>query len=246
MIAKLTNNRPAGWKKPKLTPYLENLWGNTLGTFARKQEAHRLCRIDDLMSEIGDDWTGMKPSSIALVPLMMFFRCHSAFRAAAAIGMGGATTEGMAVLRLSLEWAGYSALIAQKPELADIWWERDSDVKAKKTMRRSFGHEDILVAIKSYDPQLASAYSDLYERLIQFGAHPNEKAVSANLQMKRDTAELALNQIYLHEDNLQLDQWIRTANQIGICVLKTFGFIHVQRYEQLGMNQRVDGLKKGL
>jgi hypothetical protein len=42
----------------------------------------------------------------SIVQLMMFFRCHSAFRAAAAIGMGGATAEGMVVLRLSLERAG--------------------------------------------------------------------------------------------------------------------------------------------
>jgi hypothetical protein len=242
----LKMERPDGWDKPILTPYLENLWGNTIGTFAQKQESHRLCRIDDLMSEIGEDWKGAKPNSVAIVPLMMFFRCHSAFRAAAALGMGGATTEAMTVLRSALEWSGYSALIARNPKLADIWWGRDDDERTRKKLRREFGNEPVLKAIRSFEVGLASIYGALYERVIQFGAHPNEKAVTANLQMVPGTKELALNQIYLQEDGSQLDHWIRTANQVGICALKVFGYIHKDRYEELKMDGRINALSKRL
>lgn len=238
--------RPNGWDTPKITPYLENLWGNTIGTFANKQESHRLFRIDDLMSEIGEDWRGVKPNSVALVPLMMFYRCHSAYRAAAALGMGGATTEGMAVLRLALEWSGYSALIAIEPKLADVWWDRDLDDASLKRLRRSFSNDDVLEAIEKNDKHLSGVYANLYARLIQYGAHPNEKAVTSNLEYKRDSMKMELNQIYLQADGLQLDHWIRTANQTGICALKVFGFIHKERYAHLDLNKRIDALASNL
>ena len=48
----LKRPRPDGWSKPKLAMFFEHMWGNTLATFDNKEEAHRLCRIDDLMDEI--------------------------------------------------------------------------------------------------------------------------------------------------------------------------------------------------
>lgn len=81
----LKPGRPPGWEQPKLTAYFETLWANTVATFAHKNESHRLCRIDDLMFEIASGWKGKSPTAESIVPLMMFFRSHSSFRAAAAL-----------------------------------------------------------------------------------------------------------------------------------------------------------------
>src|SRR5438046_2897516 len=94
-------HRPAGWEKPRLTEYLESMWGNCLATFANKEEAHRLCLIDDLIFDAAKGFQGGPPTGETVVPLFMFYRAHSAFGAACGLGMGGATVEGMAVLRLA-------------------------------------------------------------------------------------------------------------------------------------------------
>jgi hypothetical protein len=83
-----------------MTEYFERVWSNTVATFARKEESHHLFRIDDLMFEITNGWTGGSPTAQSIAPLLMYFRAHAAFRAACAIGMGGATVEGMGVLRI--------------------------------------------------------------------------------------------------------------------------------------------------
>jgi hypothetical protein len=222
------------------------LWSNSIATFANKPEARRLCCIDGLMVEVGEDWQGSSPTVETLVPLMMFFRAHSAFRSSAALGMGGATAEGMAVLRLSLEFAGYAALVGQKPDLAMLWFDRDVDETKSKDVRRSFTHGAIREALISYDRTLGGVYGDVYERLIQFGAHPNEKAVTANLALDVQKAQTRINQVYLQGDGFQLDHWLRTANQVGICVLKVFGFVHLARYEVLKITDRIDAIAKGL
>jgi hypothetical protein len=179
----LKRPRPAGWEKPQLTGYLESLWSNSVATFANKRESRRLCHIDDAMFEVAKDWKGGSPTAESIVPLMMYFRAHSAFRSAAALGMGGATVEGMAVLRLALEFSGYAALLRQETRLAKIWWDRDLTEEAEKQVRRAFQHRPIVVAIEARNPTLAKVYDELYDRTIQFGGHPNEKSITSNLKL---------------------------------------------------------------
>jgi hypothetical protein len=74
----LKPGRPPGWEEPKITAYFEAMWANTVATFAKKRESHRLCRIDDLMFDVANGWSGASPTAQSIVPLLMFFRSHSA------------------------------------------------------------------------------------------------------------------------------------------------------------------------
>jgi len=242
----LKPERPRGWGMPRLTWYLETLWANTIATFANKHETHRLCRIDDVMFDIAMEWKGGSPNRQTIVPLMMFFRSHSAFRAAAALGMGGATVEGLAVLRLSLEFCGYAALITQKPALAKTWWDRDIGAEEQKLARRSFQHGPVVAAIEKYQPKLAIIYDELYNRVIQFGAHPNEKSITANLKLDVRPEQTRLDQVYLQADGIALDHWLRTASQVGITLLKVFGYVHQGRYAEIKVEDRIKMLSEGL
>lgn len=239
-------NRPPGWEKPKLTGYLESLWANSVAVFANKAEAHRICRIDDVMAEISENWKVVSPTVDNIVPLMMFFRSHSAFRSAAALGFGGALVEGMAVLRLSLEFAGYATLIADDPTLARPWFDRDTDKKAKQRVRDEFHGGRIKAALTKLDPKVSAAYSELYERLIQFGAHPNEKSITANLTIEEGAGTTKLNQVYLQGDGIALDHWLRTASQLGICTLRIFERIHHTRFAELKVSPGIAELAQGL
>ena len=185
------------WEKPNITGYFEALWGNAVATFARKQESHWLCRIDDVIFKMGSSWKGGVPTARSIVPLMLYFRSHSAFRGAAALGMGGAHVEGYANLRQCLEFAGYAAQVFDDPALADIWWDRDQDEESEKKVRRTFTHGAVRTAIEKHDAKLAGVYELLYDRIIQFGGHPNEKSVTANLKLDFQKDETVLLQIYL-------------------------------------------------
>ncbi len=58
----LPPHRPPGWEEPKLTGFLESLWENSLAVFHNKREAHRVCRIDDVMAEISENWKAVSPT----------------------------------------------------------------------------------------------------------------------------------------------------------------------------------------
>jgi hypothetical protein len=241
----LKPGRPPGREQPKLTAHFETLWANTVATFVQKNESHRLCRIDDLMFEIASGWKGKSPTVASIVPLMMFFRSHSAFRAAAALGMGGAVVEGLAGLRQCLEFASCASLVNDDKALAQIWCDRDQNGESEKKVRRAFTHGAVQSAIRKSDARLAEIYDDLYDRVIQFGAHPNEKSVSGSLKLD-EKAETVLLHIYLQGEGAQLDHWIHTANQVGICVLRVFEHIHTTRFADFGMSARIDALAKDL
>lgn len=242
----LKPGRPPGWEQPKMTEYFESLWSNTVATFVRKEDSHRLFRIDDLMFEITSGWSGGSPTAQSIVPLLMYFRAHSAFRAGCAIGMGGATVEGMAVLRQCLEFSGYATLIHDDPSLANIWWDRDQTENDEKKVRRVFTHGAVQAAIAKADAAIAKAYDTLYDRVIQFGAHPNEKSISGSMKLDITDAQTLLQQVYLQGDGHQLDHWIHTANQVGICALKIFEKVHAKRFSDLGVESKIDALARGL
>jgi hypothetical protein len=160
--------------------------------------------------------------------------------------MAGMTVEGMPVLRLSLEFAAYACFLKENPQLSMVWWDRDVDEETKEKARDKFTAGKMTRAVKKLDERLGQIYEDLYDRTIQWGAHPNEKTVTQSLGLKSNPGETVLEQVYLQEDGYVLDSWIRTANQVGICVLKIFEFVHPERFEKLEVHARIDSLAQGL
>src|SRR5262245_43019577 len=132
------------------------------------------------------------------------------------------------------------------PELAVVWWDRDVDGDSLKKARKQFTGGRVVNAIKKVEPQLGEIYATLYERTIQYGGHPNEKTVSQSLRLDTKPGRVAIDQLYLQGDGLILDHWIRSANQIGICVMKIFDHVHRERFEGLGVRSRMDALAEGL
>ena len=63
--------------------------------------------------------------------------------------------------------------------------------------------------------------------------------------MKLDVtdAQTLLQQVYLQGDGHQLDHWILTANQVGVCALKIFEKVHAKRFSHLGVGPKIDALR---
>jgi hypothetical protein len=127
-----------------------------------------------------------------------------------------------------------------------VWWDRDLDEESLKKARREFTGGAIMRAVKKVDQRLGEIYEMLYDRTIQFGGHPNEKTVTQSLKLDIKPGETRIDQIYLQGDGSILDHWIRTANQIGICVLKIFEHVHHERFRKLNAKKRIEPLSHNL
>jgi len=239
----LEKDRPDVWKAHQLFGFVEDCWNNTLAVAANKNVVScRLANIDRVFDDFHRSLKPDKPSQI--VPALLFLRAFSAYRASIMVSLC-LPTDGYALFRSCLENAGYARLIADDAKLSESWLRRDEDEASRKLIRRTFTQTAVRDSIAARDAKLSEAYQALYERCIDFGAHPNEKAVTTSLvkeSLKTKTIQFKL----LSGDGPALDHSLRTAAQVGICSLKVVGSIFERQFNAGGFFPRIEEAARGL
>ncbi len=234
---------PPGWSGDTLTEYLEFAHKNRWATFANKgHQVRRLIDIDGNFIKIEKDWTN--PSNL-LVP-QFFFRAHSAFRASCEHALAGQVSDAYPVLRSSLEFAAYGLFIDGNEQRGEIWLRRHDDEAALKRVKSEFTVRNLKQNIAAKDGKLAEAFDELYQRCIDFGAHPNERSISASGAIEERDGNVIYSQLLLHGDGPAFDFVLRSTAQVGICVLQIFQFALAARFELLGVKHELPRLRVGL
>ena len=244
-----TRRSSSAWAESKLAAYFENLTSNAIKTFARKGEARRLHDINLLLSHFGENASRV-PNTMnleVLVPLTLFYRAHSAFNAAAALGLGGAITEAMPVLRLCLECAGYASITHGNFATATVWLYRSDNDQTRAAANNALWNSKLYESIARRDGDLARQYQDLQEHLTEFGAHQNELAATSDRLLERKhSGDVLLEQVYLQDNSRRLGHGLRTASQVGVCILKIFELLFPTEFRELGISKRIPDVAKGL
>jgi hypothetical protein len=239
----LERPRPEVWHDRPLFAFIEECWNNSIAVAGNKNlVASRLANVD----RIFDDFHSvLKLETISqLVPALLFMRAFSAYRAGVMVSLC-LPTDGFALQRSCLENAGYAHLIADDSTLSESWLRRDDNEDSRKLIRRTFTQGAIRDSIANKDTKLSEIYQALYESCIDFGAHPNEKAVTSALvkdSLKTKTIQFKL----LTGDGPALDHSLRSAAQVGICALKVFGTIFKTQFDNQGFSQRTEQASQGL
>lgn len=232
---------PRGWGDDPLTAYLDNYHDNQVATFANKQQqVADLIRIDGLMLKLLHGAINPKP----LIPMSFMLRAHAAYRAAAGAIMAGQLYEAQTVMRLCLEHAAYGFYIGGDEERWKRWMNRNDSVANKKVVRDEFQHGKIKGYIAGHAKKLGERFEKLYDRLIDFGAHPNEQGFSLNSAIRKDGGNVHFDTIYLQGDGLPLDLALKTLGQVGLWVLFVMQPIYKERYELLGIRAELDEVRR--
>lgn len=240
MIGKKQKRTPEGWGDDSLTSYLEDYRNNQFATFVGKEaEVGDLTAIDGMLKALLEGARDPKP----FVPMTFLLRSHSAYRAAAGAVMAGQLFEAQALLRLCLEHAAYGHYIGGDNALWERWMRRHDSDDHRKAVRNEFTGAKVEKKLEAADISLAKAYKTLYERLIDFGAHPNEKGFSMSSNLRRENGDVHIEAIYLHSDGLPLDLALKTTAQVGIAVLRIGQILYPQRFKDLGLDTDLDGIK---
>ncbi|NQW13916.1 MAG: hypothetical protein HQ479_06625 [Rhodobacter sp.] len=168
---------PPGWRKDHVTRYLDTCRGNQLATFANKRsQVIDLISIDGMFRKLVDGAIDPKP----LLPMVFLLRAHSAFLNAVGAVMAGQLHEAQALLRVSLEQAGYGHFIGDDQERWERWMNRHEPRTRSQQdkWRKEFSNGTIARHLTSADPTLGGIYTELYNRTIDYGGHPNERGMS--------------------------------------------------------------------
>lgn len=230
---------PPDWGCDSLTRYFDAVRANQFASYHNKRiVAQDLIRVDRLLADALYDWQ----DPAAMMPAMLFYRSHAAFRAGAGAALAGQTAEAPCLLRLCLECAGYAAVIGKKHQTAETFLRRSDGESAKKRVRAAFDGKSIKAAVRALNVQVGSAFDRLYESLIDFGAHPNEQMIVANSRMVRGELGTKIDSLYLRGDSQALDLTLRLTVQVGICSAKIFSAVFPERAAQVGTDALIEAI----
>lgn len=235
---------PSGWADDPLTRYIDDAYKNRWASFANKLSASRLLvRIDRCFTTVLSNWANPEPPIAALLA----YRSHAAFRGSCEHALAGQVTEVWPTLRASLEFAAYCLHLAKNPDLIETWLRRhDDDASFMEAVLKSFTAAKIKATIRKLDPQTESAYSELYQRAIDFGAHPNERAITSTLSVIKREGKVEFNQSYLVGDGLALEHGLKSVAQAGVCALNLILMAYPSRFAEVGMANEPVELRTGL
>lgn len=233
--------RPLGWGNDKLTEFLDAAQDNQFATFAKKRAEYGLLReIDDAFMRVAENL--INPQNMLSATLL--YRSHAAYRAACRTSMAGQCPETFVLLRSCLEYAGYGLHIHKKPELGVTWLDRHQDADALREMKKRFLAIDVQKVVASVDSRLGQIYEELYDRAIDFGAHPNVRGVTGSMTMDEGPEQTKLMHIYLHGDDLALASALKSTAQAGLTSLHIFQHVFPVRFQLLGLRERLAELRK--
>lgn len=236
-----TQAPPDHWSEDSLTEYLQTYRSNQFATFANKgQSMKELVDIDALFERLLKGAINPRPS----YPMHFMLRAHSAYRAGVGAVMAGQLYESQAVLRLCLEHAAYGFYIGSDRDRMGRWLSRGDSNANRRAVRKEFHNDKIRAHIESEAPVLCGQFDHLYNQLIELGAHPNEQGYALNSTLTNVGGDTHFNALYLQGDGLPLDLSIRTAAQVGLWPLLLMQLLYRERYELLGIRQKLEELRK--
>ena len=227
---------PPNWGRDALTRWLDQVRRNQWGTFALLPDRWaRFSDIDRLFERMTTDWRD--PSDILAAHL--FIRCCAAYRTAVGHATAGMAVEAHVMCRAMLEYAGYALHIKDHPTRAETLLSR-TEPGGKGKVRDEFTAGRVRQSVKSANEAMGVRYSTLYESSIDFGAHPNEAAVTGGMDIiAGKNGDRLMTQIMLHQPGPIFDYAVRRVMQTAVCSLEIFGHVFPARFAALGLDTAV-------
>jgi hypothetical protein len=239
-----SNAKPPGWGDDELSKFLDRAHQNQYATFAKKRDAMtKLIAIDAQFAKVTKGWLNPQSEIVA----MLFIRCHGAYRTACGLAMSGQAAECYVQCRSVLEHAAYAVHINRNPSLGKVWLDRHHpDEAGMKASKKAFRHVAVSKSVTAANRHAAERFETMYQWTIDFGGHPNERAVTGNMKMTKQPDRREMLAILQHGDGPQLDMALKTTARCGSIALELFETIYSAKFELLGIKAAMLDLRTGL
>ncbi len=208
---------PPGWGSDSLTSFIDLARDHAFGSFHNLQGEYAALRtIDTAFLALIDGW--LDPENVFAAPLAV--RSFSSFRAAAQLALSGQLPEAYMVMRGCLEHSLYANYMDANPSSWAVWSKRGADDAARKLCAKTFSGRNLFDALRHRVPPLGEMAGALYERAIEFGAHPNEMAIGSTMEMKEtEDGGRTFEYAFLSGDGTPLRLCLKSVAQTGLIVL---------------------------
>ena len=230
---------PSEWGKDQLTAFFDDVESNAYVTFVRLPEMMRLAiDIDAFYRSI----FGIADYSGSGFQYLFIPRAHSSYLAGVRLAAGTQVPESYMVTRGCLENVLYGFFLFKHPEHVECYLKRDETDDTKREFRKRFKFQDMIQVLKDENSSVGSAVSMLYERTIDWGAHPNEKALTSNMTMKREDGMIRLDGHHLSDNESAIKLALKTVMLSGVAGLKTVECMFPAKFKEMVLSEKLDSL----
>lgn len=235
------SSMPSNWPKDSLARFLDDARHNMVASVANLPDEYRdLAEIDRLYCRIVDNLNRTSEP----FPALFLIRTRSCLRAGVRLCLSGQVSETYMLLRGSLESALYGFYVKGDIGRQELWLRRHDDNDAKKRVREEFKILHLLNHLRAVDEKTASIAHRLYEDTIDYGGHPNERAINMSLNVKSSESRHEFRVSDFNCCDLMQLSTIKTTVRVGICSLDIFFHIFPERYKILQIDVALNKIRR--
>ena len=231
------------WGPDALSRFLADSERNTRHSAVNfRKEYEQLSSIHALCLSFGEA-IHISPDNV-LVPSLLMFLSNASWLAGLRIGLGGQCSDVHPSFRACVEYAGYAVHLTHRPELQNVWLERNKDEEHLKRCRQAFQAVKVSESVDSRCPAEAADYRATYNALIDFGAHPTQRALSSRLELEASGTDIVSTVVQLTDDPRVYARFARLGATVGLVALSLFGTIFADRLVGGDCTTRLADLKQ--
>jgi len=228
---------PKDWGNDEITKYFDILRNNQYAAFNKlKAPINECIMFDGLFRKFLDGAINPRPS----FPMLFYLSSHAAYLNACQLAMSGQLGEISTIHRLCLENAAYGAYIGSNESRAKVWLDRHKNEKTKRKVRTEFTHRKIADHLKKLSPKLGNNYEKLYERNINYGAHPNERGMTDNIQIVESNNKTITTRVYATDDTDRTFKYLQRTAEVAIWSLRAAEKVYPEKFQLLRITEQLN------
>jgi hypothetical protein len=161
----------------------------------------------------------------------------------------GQAQESFSVSRFALENAQYAAHIFTDPEpykRGEIYLRRDESDEAKRACRNEFGFGRPAQSVKALDQHIGDIMHELYERTIDFGAHPNHWSTLAGIHERSVDGGTEVGVYLMADEPMHLALAVKTACECAVTALNIFRLLRPERFKLVALDREITALEQAI
>jgi len=234
---------PKNWGKDSVSAFLNTAHENAYAFFVHEKIwQDKFDRINASFNKISESLDHSKDWIAGLFLL----RCQSSFLGSIRLGVAGQIPEAFAIIRLQIESALYGFYFYKHPESFEIWLRRNEDEQSLKKAKAMFSFNKVLSNLEKTDKAISRIAIKLYERTIDYGAHPNEKSITSIASFKKSISGTQIEVNFLSSNHTAIVFTAKSISQVGLLSLNIFQRVFAERFKILGLDEDLPLLQEGL
>jgi len=179
-------------------------------------------------------------ASLESSPAAFLARAYGCYLASVRISSSGQFAEAFVMFRACIENALYGYYIKENPKLGSIWGKRHKSKEAEKLVRKNFCIVNIFNFLSTQEPKVGPYIKDMYDKSIDFGAHPNIYSIGCNLQYIEDERKTVMD--IFNNDAFFLKCCLLANVRFGLGCLSVFRLIYPKQLKSCGVPEELKRL----